>query len=85
MKRIPVEEFASLKDGFHLELNTTLQILSHFRDYNDLSKAFEKYIPKTVFKRPERVIEEDEEVVKKMFYKQQIEFHHKTKVYRKVQ
>ncbi|CAG2165747.1 unnamed protein product [Oppiella nova] len=66
MKRIPVEEYGTLKGNYHLELSNTLEIMSYFRDHKDMRKALEIYLPQTVWKTGEDLEHEDEDVIRRL-------------------
>ena len=83
MKRIPVEDYGVMKDGHNLEVHQSLQILSYFRDYNDMNKAFELFIPKKVLKENDELEDEDKDVIKKLFYRKMIDSQRKVKTYRR--
>ena len=84
MRRIDVQQYKVLKDFYHLELPNTLQILSHFRDHNDIKAGVELYLPKSVLKSDEDLADDDNEVVRKMFYKKKVESQKRTKIYRPI-
>ncbi|CAG2116562.1 unnamed protein product, partial [Medioppia subpectinata] len=84
MKRIPVEEYGSFRDGFHLEMAEHLEILSHFRDNNDMTKAMAYYLPQSVWRDERQVLTEDQEAIKRMFYMKKIGSQRKLKIYRSV-
>jgi len=81
MKRIPVESYAQLRDGFSLEINSLLEILAHFRDNNNMSEAIEQILPKYAKISQSEIDERDEQIVKKLFYKKLIDRHKNRKRY----
>ena len=81
MKRIPVEEYGTLKGNYHLELSNTLEIMSYFRDHKDMTKALEIYLPQTVWKTGEDLEHEDEDVIRRLFYMKKISSQRNVKIY----
>ena len=71
-----------MREGSHLELHNTLQVLAHFRQTHDMSVALDLFVPQSVRKSAEDIDNEDEEVIKRLFYLKMIGSQRKAKVYR---
>ncbi len=81
MKRIPVENYVQLRDGFSLEIISLLEVLAHFRDNNNMSEAIEQILPKYAKISQSEIDKQDEEIVKKLFYRKLMDKHKNRKRY----
>ncbi len=81
MKRIPVENYVQLRDGFSLEIISLLEVLAHFRDNNNMSESIEQILPKYEKISQSEIDKQDEEIVKKLFYRKLMDKHKNRKRY----
>jgi len=70
-----------LRDSFSLEISNSFEILANFRDNNDMSEAIKRILPQYSKKTESEIEKEDEERVKKLFYKRRIDQQNKKRRY----